>query len=173
MERWFSTDYSTTVCRNLMIRSADPAWNFNFDRIKEKKCDKGGKNESLFFLQIFIKGVQTLRMDLRPVHVRDGHHDVVSRPDNLDFLCSRFQHPMCLNLKTLLRIALVRCCQILSSFLHGAHITRCLAHSAQFLWYHLMRSMRSSTHVNCLLYGEQLFTNSGPTSTWWLLYYLN
>ena len=104
MERWFSTDYSTTVCWNLMIRSADPAWNFDFDRIKEKKCDKGGKNESLFFLQIFIKGVQTLRMDLRPVHVRDGHHDVVSRPDNLDFLCSRFQHPMCLNLKTLLRI---------------------------------------------------------------------
>ena len=56
MERWFSTDYSTTVCRNLMIRSADPAWNFNFDRIKEKKCDKGGKNESLFFSSNFHKG---------------------------------------------------------------------------------------------------------------------
>ena len=171
MERWFSTDYSTTVCRNLMIRSADPAWNFNFDRI-EKKCDKGGKNESLFFLQIFIKGVQTLRMDLRPVHVRDGHHDVVSRPDNLDFFFAAVSNILCA--WTWRRFfALVRCCQILSSFLHGAHITRCLAHSAQFLWYHLMRSMRSSTHVNCLLYGEQLFTNSGPTSTWWLLYYLN
>ena len=56
MERWFSTDYSTTVCRNLMIRSADPAWKFNFDRIKEKKCDKGGKNESLFFSSNFHKG---------------------------------------------------------------------------------------------------------------------
>ena len=69
-----------------------------------QKCDKGGKNKSLFFLQIFINGVQTLRINLCPVHVRDGHHDVVSRPDNLDFLCSRFQHPMWLNLKTLLRI---------------------------------------------------------------------
>ena len=44
------------VCRNLMIRSADPAWKFNFDRIKEKKCDKGGKNESLFFSSNFHKG---------------------------------------------------------------------------------------------------------------------
>ena len=33
-------------------------------------------------------GVQTVRINLRPVQVRHGHHDVVPRLDDLDPLCS-------------------------------------------------------------------------------------
>ena len=66
--------------------------------------------------------------------------------------------------------ASVRCCQILSSHLHSAHITPCLTHSAQVLWYHLMWSMRSSAYLNFLLHSEQLFASSVPNSTRWLFF---
>ena len=38
------------------------------------------------------------------------------------------------------------------------------------LWYHLMWSMRSSAHLNCLLHSKQLFASSVPNSTRWLLF---
>ena len=90
-----------------------------------------------------------------PGQVRSPWHS--PRPDDLDLLCS----PRAWTWRRF--FALFRGCQILSSLLHRAHVTLCLTHSAQFLWYHLIWSMRSSAHLDCLLHGEQLFTTSGPT----------
>ena len=60
-----------------------------------------------------------------------------------------------------------------NSILSSAHITSCMTHSAQVLLYHMMWSMRSFAHLNCLLHGEQLFASSGLTSPRWLFLYLS
>ena len=94
------------VCRNLLICSADPAWNFNFDRI-EKKCDKGGKNESLFSSN-FHKGRADSAHGSSPCPCQGrSPWRCLQAWQSWFFLCSRFQHPMCLNLKMLLRIGLL------------------------------------------------------------------
>ena len=49
-------------------------------------------------------GVQTVRIDHRPVKVRHRHHDIVSRLEDPDLLCCCFHHPMRLQLKLLLCI---------------------------------------------------------------------
>ena len=42
-----------------------------------QKCDKGGEKKSTFWGHILLNDVQTLRINLRPVQVRYGHHDIV------------------------------------------------------------------------------------------------
>ena len=185
MGKWFSTDYSTMVCRK---------WNFNSDEMLKKishlkilitrifdfdhfflTFEPKSTASSQLWPQNFDKNMTRVVKKINflgshfvkwraefthqssscPGQVRSPWHS--PRPDDLDLLCS----PRAWTWRRF--FALFRGCQILSSLLHRAHVTLCLTHSAQFLWYHLIWSMRSSAHLDCLLHGEQLFTTSGPT----------
>ena len=115
---------------------------------------------------LLYSSTMTVCIDLHPVQVRHGTLALSPGFTILIFFAAISIIPRVCSWSRF--FALVCCCQIIFSHLHSAHITPCLTHSVQVLWYHIMWSMRSSAHLNCLLHtvhSEQLFVSSGPTST--------
>ena len=112
------------------------------------------------------KDWQNVSINLGPVKVR--HHNVVSWLDNLHLFLQFI--PIFRMLALIVASLDLFVAAISSHIVCTGHKLLCAWRTPRkSFWYHLILSNRSSANLNCLLYGEQQISSSGPTSTRWLV----